>query len=117
MPVLNLKKCRGMEQILFAPGDNIVCVDSKDSMGLLIEGNRYKVTEIRKCAGCGGVSVCVGIPSTGTSGFARCLRCGHREKETSKDQGFRQARFVPEDFDRYADNELHQALKGIPETL
>lgn len=28
-----------------------------------------------------------------------------------------QTLFVPEDFDRYADNELHQALKGIPETL
>ncbi len=105
-----------MEQPLFAPGDRVVCVDSKSKSGMptgLIEGNKYTVMAIKRNACCGRVVIDVGLLNP--SGYERCTKCDISIK--SNVAWKHQYRFVPEDFDRYADNELHQALKGIPETL
>jgi hypothetical protein len=102
-----------MEQPLFAPGDRVVCVDSKGNLTGLVEGTEYSVIATKRSKCCGHVLIDVGIQNQ--NGRQRCSKCSGI---TLSIIGWRrQTRFVPVDFDRYADNELHQALKGIPETL
>lgn len=105
------------EQPLFAPGDRVVCVDSKttskdSSSRELIQDKQYTVSSLLRCS-CGWIYIDVGI--RGNYNNAKC-RCGQVHVLNGIAM-HRQIRFVPVDFDRYADNELHQALKGIPETL
>ena len=101
------------EQPLFAPGDRVVCVDSKGNFTDLVEGTEYTVKAIKRSPCCEHVLVDVGISNP--NGVQRCSKCNSRLLSIV---GWRkQTRFVPVDFDRYADNEFFEALKGIPETL
>ena len=92
-----------MEQPMFTSGQRVVCANRLNEKGIkndfkdndLINGKTYTV-----------VNPCV------------IQREGKVWIEVTHSKYYQlQTQFVPEDFDRYADNELHQALKGIPETL
>ena len=93
-----------MEQ-LFHKGQRVICADESEVVtesgsivpnnGLLIVGKAYTVDN----------------PKTETVDGIVYI------KLNGVDPLCEQELFVPEDFDRYADNEIHQALKGIPQTL
>lgn len=108
-----------MEQILFAPGDKGVCVDSHSSFQAfrktsdqLIEGKVYTIHEVYRCK-CGVVFVKVGIPSYST--FEICV-CGDRANSNGI-SSHRQTRFAPVDAIENIEEQIFEALKGIPETL
>ena len=85
-----------MEQPMFTTGQRVVCVDSKEWNGCpLIEGATYTVVD----------------PNVKMS-IVRDDRVSIAIKEMPTVIAWQQ-RFVPEDFDRYADNEFHEALKGL----
>lgn len=94
------------EQPLFAPGDRVVCVDSKGT-DCLIEGKQYKINSILRCSGCGKIEVNVG---TNNGKGTRCT-CGVRVSK-GYELWYFQTRFVPVDFSEYADEVLHESLKG-----
>lgn len=87
------------EQPLFAPGQEVICVDSKFEMtGLqhsLIEGKEYVIDDNN-------------------------YKCPFHQLETAVTlKGiprfvFAQSRFIPKWFDRYAEETFHQSLKGKP---
>lgn len=92
---------------LFEIGQKVVCVDSKSrsNNGLqnqLIEGKQYTVLSMINCS-CGDVGIDVGL-----SGFGSICSCG--AKYAGKIY-CSQTRFVPLDFDRQADEAIHEALK------
>lgn len=97
------------EQPIFAPGDRVICVDSKGTAGLT-EGNKYSIQAIRRCS-CGIVEVNVGIRHDAFTQF--CHRC-RTVKKANSTLWYMQTRFVPVDFDRYAEETFHQSLKGKP---
>lgn len=108
------------EQPLFAPGDRVVCVNASNyknqapaSSGyqLLVEGKTYTVQAVRRKKCCGAISVCVGLTSKST--LTHC-KCGTDEKKKSPYAWHAQTRFVPVDFDKYAEETFHQSLKGKP---
>lgn len=103
------------EQPLFAPGDRVVCVNSKttsidSSCRKLIEGNEYTIKSIERCS-CGTIFVKVGLSTE--FGLHKCMKCGSIS-ETYGTSRHRQTRFVPVDFDKYAEETFHQSLKGKP---
>lgn len=101
-----------MEQPLFAPGDRVVCVDSSKGRSLgLMEGREYTIIAIKRKSCCGSILVHVGI--TGKSGSSIC-RCGVKKPLYDNINWKSQTRFVPVDFDRYAEETFHQSLKGKP---
>lgn len=92
---------------LFEIGQKVVCVDSKGRNTRLVEGKTYKIIGIKKLPCCDSVVVDVGIKST--SRYSTCTLCwSQRDCDNYK----RQTRFVPIEFDRQADEEIHEALKG-----
>lgn len=94
---------------LFHIGQKIICIDSKPNFGVasgLIEGKAYNVQSILICT-CGIAAISVGIVEDVFTGMF--CTCGKHYKST----GFRmysQRRFVPADFDKYADDEIKEAL-------
>lgn len=103
------------EQPLFCVGDKAVCVDSSNCEGMLIEGKVYKVSTMRRCDGCGGISIGVGIMYLGNAVRSRC-RCGYTSK-VFPEYGFRQTRFVPLDTNSQLEESIFEALKGHVEIL
>lgn len=106
------------EQPLFAPGDRVVCVDAnaygtqkgKGDDIELIEGKTYTVLKVRRESCCGRISVDVGLVIDPQVSSTWCA-CGARQSPNVYKM---QTRFVPVDFDRYADEVLHESLKGKP---
>lgn len=80
---------------LFSVGDKILCVDSSDSNGYLVEGKAYKVLEIGTCA-C-GQSIC----SVTTVGIGVGISDGH----------WHQTRFIKPDTDKAMEDQIFEALK------
>lgn len=92
---------------LFEIGQKVVCVDSKGHNTELIEGKTYTIRGIKRRDCCGVFVVDVGVFGNYKRGRCACGCC-------FKYDGYKnQTRFVPLDFDRQADEEIHQALKGI----
>lgn len=96
-----------MEQPLFAPGDRVVCVDSKGIDHFITEGKCYTVVSVKREPCCGMITISIGIEF---GAYSICT-CGHKEVNNHH---VRQTRFVPVDFDRYAEETFHQSLKGKP---
>lgn len=94
---------------LFSVGQKIVCVNSREVEGWLTEGKTYEVTACVKCPHCGEVGVTLGHPADGAR--VVCGKTGHRYQFENNELGFKQGRFIPLDFDRQADEIIHQALK------
>lgn len=95
------------EQPLFAPGDRAVCVDSKGTVGLT-EGKQETIHAVRRCS-CGIVEVNVGVKSV--TPYQDCSKCG-AVKKSDETIWYMQTRFVPVDFNKYAEETFHQSLKG-----
>lgn len=100
-----------MEQPLFAPGDRVVCVDSSYSdshifIRPIVEGAEYTVNQVYQCK-CSRVAVGFGQANPYNAGSCSC---GAIIKSST--WLYDQTRFVPVDFDRYADEVLHESIKG-----
>lgn len=85
---------------MFTSGQRVVCVDSKGTFNTgrkmpLQEGRKYTIADPNYKTPF--LTLHVAVTLIEVPGFV-----------------LSQLRFVPEDFDQYADNEFHQALKGIP---
>lgn len=96
-----------MEQPMFVPGDIAECVDSSGTEGL-IQGKKYKIENVGRCR-CGVIFV--EVVSTSTK-LGAC-DCG----EVHIASAYYQRRFAFPEEVQHMENAIHQALKGIPETL
>lgn len=92
---------------LFEIGQKVVCVDSKGTVGL-VEGKNYVIKGMSICK-CKQVSVSVGVPLDRTRQTNYCTKCGDDPMDNFVH--YKQTRFVPLDFDRQADEAIHEALK------
>lgn len=93
---------------LFSIGQKVVCVDSKKTD--LVEGKIYTIHGMTQCK-CKRICVDVGLKLDPTKYVSWCQYCGSSEETFT--YWIYQTRFVPLEFDRQADEEIHQALKGI----
>lgn len=97
---------------LFEIGQKVVCVDSKPITGPpppLIEGKEYVIMALNECKWCGHITVDVGLTSYKIAHLCSACHCLWAKQDNT--HWCVQTRFVPLDFDRQADEEIHEALR------
>lgn len=95
---------------LFEIGQKVVCVDSAYPRHVtpLVEGKVYTVNGITRCS-CGTIDLDIGTPNPSETNQLLC-KCG--AIVFSNNWTHWQGRFVPLEFDRQAEEAIHEALKG-----
>jgi len=106
-----MKTFEDMKNALFSIGQRVVCVDSMGSQPQLIEDKEYTVERYVSCKHCGKIGVAVNVPHRYKN--YKCCICDLPLDGTNIFAVYGQHRFVPLEFDRMVEEEIHQALKGI----